>query len=240
MPYLYAVDRAEDVPALADATSVAKMRQEYAEHHLQSLNSEAKDYDRKNVWPQLLGTAYIQKIYSFEIYTTDEQDSRLISEYNGSANRGRFNLFTNNCADFSRRLLNFYFPGAVTRSITADLAITTPKQIAKSLSAYARHHEELEYREIIIQQIPGTIHRSHTPRGVIESHLKTKKYALPIAVLQPYFLVGIAATYLTMGRFNLANHAPGVLVMGQTKMLTSDRLEIAVKPVDADLLTLSP
>jgi hypothetical protein len=136
MPYLYAVDRAEDVPALADATSVAKMRQEYAEHHLQSLDSGAKDYDRKNVWPQLLGAAYIRKIYSFEIYTTDEQDSRLISEYNGSANRGRFNLFTNNCADFSRRLLNFYFPGAVTRSITADLAITTPKQIAKSLSAY--------------------------------------------------------------------------------------------------------
>ena len=182
----------------------------------------------------------MRKIYSFEISTTDEQDDRLISEYNGNANHGRFNLFTNNCADFSRALLNFYYPHSVTRSITADVAITTPKQIAKSLSAYARHHEELEYREMIIPQIPGTIHRSHTPRGVIESLLKTKKYALAIAVLQPYVLAGIAATYLTMGRFNLANRAPIVPVMGQTNMLTSDKAEVAIKQVDARSLTLRP
>ena len=66
MPYLYAVDRAEDVPVWADATSVAMMRQEYATHHLESFNSGVEDYDRKNAWPQLLGAAYMRKIYSFE------------------------------------------------------------------------------------------------------------------------------------------------------------------------------
>jgi hypothetical protein len=239
MPYLYAVDRPEDVPAEADMASVVKMRQEYAERHLQSLDSAVEDYDRKNVWPQLLGAAYIRKIYSFEISTTDEQDDRLVSELNDNNNRGHFNLFTNNCADFARRLLVFYYPGSVTRSITADVAITTPKQIAKSLASYSRLHKDLRLNEIIIPQIPGTIHRSHTPRGVVESLLKTMKYAFPIAVLQPYVLAGIAATYLTRGRFNLANNAPIVPVMDQAQVLTGD-VETNAKPVEITALEARP
>ncbi len=85
--------------------------------------------------------AYIRKIYSFKVATTEEQDDRLIDEYNNAVNRSHFNLFTNNCADFSRSVLNFYYPHAAHRSITADIAITTPKQIAKSLAMYARHHD---------------------------------------------------------------------------------------------------
>jgi hypothetical protein len=229
LPYLYAVERAEDVPESADAASVAEMRREYAEAHLQSLVRLTKGSDAKKVWPQLLGVAYIRKIYSFEISTSDEQDDRLIEEYNDKANESHFNLFTNNCADFSRQLLNFYYPHAAHRSITADVAITTPKQIAKSLAAYARRHDELELREIIIPQIPGSIARSHTPRGVVESLLKTKKYAVPILVLQPYFLAGIAVTYLANGRFELANHAPVVSVLEQEQMLASGRIDAPVK-----------
>src|SRR5437763_172531 len=133
LPYLYAVEQAEDVPQWAEAASVEELRKEYAESHLMSLVSATKGYDAKNVWPQLLGVAYIRKIYSFEIATTQEQDDLLIAEYNGRANRTHFNLFTSNCADFSRRLVDFYYPHAVGRSITADLGITTPKQIAKAL-----------------------------------------------------------------------------------------------------------
>src|SRR5260370_14366591 len=107
LPYLYAVEQAVDVPQWADAASVTEMRKTYADVHLTSLVSAIKGYDTKNVWPQLLGVAYIRKIYSFEIATTDEQDDRLVAEYNGRANQSRFNLFTNNYADFSRRLLNF-------------------------------------------------------------------------------------------------------------------------------------
>src|SRR5882757_9936832 len=102
------------------------MREAYADAHLTSLIAETKGYDTKNVWPQLLGVAYIRKIYSFEIATTDEQDDLLIAEYNGMSNQSHFNLFTNNCADFARSLLNFYYPRAARRSITADIAITTP------------------------------------------------------------------------------------------------------------------
>jgi len=236
LPYLYAVEQAADVPQWAEAASVTEMRKTYAEAHLTSLVSATKGYDTKNVWPQLLGVAYIRKIYSFEIATTDEQDDRLIAEYNGRANQSHFNLFTNNCADFSRRLLNFYYPHAVGRSITADIAITTPKQIAKSLVNYAHRNDELELSEVVIPQVPGTISRSHKPRGVVESLLKTKKYAVPIAVFHPYFLAGIAVTYLTNGRFDFAKNAPEIPVTDQEQALANGKSDAPFKAVDASSL----
>jgi hypothetical protein len=225
LPYLYAIENAEDVPEWAESATVERMRTQYAENHLTSLISATKGYDAKKVWPQLLGVAYIRKIYSFEIATTDEQDDLLISEYNDGANRSHFNLFTNNCADFSRRILNFYYPHAVARSITADIGITTPKQIAKALAHYAHRHDSLELNEIIIPQVPGDIPRSHAPRGVVESLLKTKKYVIPIAALNPYVLAGIAVTYLTNGRFELAKNAPIVPVLEQEQMLAGGKAE---------------
>jgi hypothetical protein len=233
LPYLYAVERTEDVPLWAEAHSVTQMRKAYAEAHLTSLVSATKGYDMKNVWPQLVGVAYIRKIYSFKIATTAEQDDRLIAEYNGRANQTHFNLFTNNCADFSRSLLNFYYPHAVGRSITADIAITTPKQIAKSLTTYAHRHDELEFSEVVIPQVPGTIPRSHTPRGVVESLLKTKKYAVPIAVFHPYFLAGIAVTYLTNGRFNFQKNALEIPVTDQEQTLVSGKLDAPVKALES-------
>jgi len=238
LPYLYAIEQSADVPQWAEPASVADMRKAYAEAHLTSLISATRGYDTKNVWPQLLGVAYIRKIYSFEIATTDEQDDLLIAEYNGRANQSHFNLFTNNCADFSRRLLNFYYPHAVGRSITADIAITTPKQIAKSLVTYAHRHDELELSEIVIPQVPGTIPRSHTPRGVVESLMKTKKYAVPIAVFHPYFLAGIAVTYLTNGRFEFAKNAPEIPVTDQEETLVSGKSDAPFKSLESSL-TLS-
>lgn len=233
LPYLYAVEQTADVPQWAEATSVAEMRKAYAEAHLASLVSATKGYDTKNVWPQLLGVAYIRKIYSFEIATTDEQDDLLIDEYNGKANLSHFNLFTNNCADFSRRLLNFLYPHAVGRNVIADIAITTPKQIAKSLVNYAHRHDELELSQVVIPQVPGTIPRSHTPRGVVESLLKTKKYAVPIAVFHPYVLAGIAVTYLTNGRFEFAKNAPEISVTDQEQTLLSGKADVTLKVLEA-------
>lgn len=233
LPYLYAVDSVEDVPVWADRSAVEAMREEYAEAHLAGLTSAAKEYDTKTVWPQLLGVAYIRKIYSFEVETSEEQDDHLLAEFNDRANRSHFNLFTNNCADFSRSVLNLYFPQSVRRSITADAGITTPKQVAKSLVNYAKHHESLELREFVIPQVPGNIPRSHRPRGVVESLLKTKKYVVPIAVFHPYVLVGLALTYVTRGRFDLAKDAPVIPVEDQAKTLVSS--EVAVDSGDNDL-----
>jgi hypothetical protein len=89
-----AVEKAEDVPGSVEAATVEIMRKEYAEAHLESLVSLTQEYDKKNVWPQLLGVAYIRKIYSFSIATTEEQDDLLIGEYNKRENHSHFNLFT--------------------------------------------------------------------------------------------------------------------------------------------------
>jgi hypothetical protein len=218
------VERAEDVPEWAEQTAIAAMREDYADTHLEALASAASKTDSESVWPQLLGVAYIRKIYSFEVVTTPEQDDRLIAEFNGRVNQSHFNLFTNNCADFSRVLLNFYYPGAVRRSITADAAITTPKQIAKTLVNYAHRHDQLELREFVIPQVRGTIPRSHMPRGVVEALLKTKKYLVPITVFHPYVMAGIALTYLTRGRFDLAKNAPVIPVTDQARTF------VAAKP----------
>jgi hypothetical protein len=228
------VEQIQDVPEWAEAAPVAELRKNYAEAHLRSLVSvtKEKEYDAKRVWPQLLGVAYIRKIYSFEIATTDEQDDRLIDEFNDRANEGHFNLFTNNCADFSMRLLNFYYPNAVHRSLIADVAITTPKQLAKALVVYAHRNDGLELSEIVIPQVPGTIARSHAPRGVVESLLKTKKYAVPIAVLNPYVLAGIAVTYLTNGRFEFAKNVPVIPVTDQEQALFAGKPEISLKGSD--------
>jgi hypothetical protein len=236
LPYLYAVEKPEDVPQWADKATVLKMREEYAEAHLESLVSITKDYDydTRRVWPMLVGVAYIRKIYSFEIATTDEQDNRIIEEYNDTENETHFNLFTNNCADFSRHLLNTLYPNSVGKSFTADVAITTPKQIAKSLSNYARHHDELELHEIIIPQVPGAIPRSHTNRGVIESLVRTKKYALVIGALNPYLLAGLAVDYLKNGRFRLENHAPVIPVADQEQALSVSKSDVPSKAFLAD------
>ena len=228
LPYLYAVEQVEDVPEWAESAPVAELRKTYAQVHLTSLISATKGYDTKNVWPQLLGVAYIRKIYSFEIATTAEEDDRLIAEFNGRSNQSHFNLFTNNCADFSKQLLNFYYPHAVHRSFTADIAISTPKQIAKSLVTYAHRNDGLELSEIVIPQVPGTIPRSHPPRGVVESLLKTKKYAVPIAVFHPYFLAGIAVTYLTNGRFEFAKNVPVIPVTDQEQALFIGKSDVSI------------
>ena len=79
----------------------------------------------------------------------------------------------------------------------------------------------------------GTIPRSHTPRGVVESLLKTKQYAVPIAVFHPYVLAGIAVTYLTNGRFEFAKDAPEIPVTDQEQTLVSGKADISLKALEA-------
>lgn len=224
MPYLYAVENADEVPLYADAATVALMQKKYGEAHLEGLSIKPDGTSSGNGFGQLLGVAYIRKIYAFEFPTEQDQDDRFIEAYNSGPNESHFNLFTNNCADFSKQLINFYYPGAVRRSFTADFAITTPKQIAKTLVHYSHRHERLTISQFVISQVPGTLPRSHRPRGVMESLVLTKKYAIPIGVFHPYFLVGMAATYLTTGRFNVAPHAPVVAVDDLTATMVTGKV----------------
>ncbi len=201
IPYLYAVESPEQVPLFANAEMVASLRDSYRRSYLRQV---APDADQGAMpdgdWTQLVGAAYDRKIYSFEIETTQAQDDRLIVKLNSAKNRSRFNLFLNNCADFSRGIMNTYYPHATHRSLFADQGITTPKQIAKSLVSYSKHHPDLQFSCFVISQVPGTLPRSGAVRGVFEAFLKSKKYLLPVAALHPLIASGMAVAYLTMSR----------------------------------------
>ena len=88
------------------------------------------------------------------------------------------------------------------RNFIADVGITTPKQVAKSLVKYSRRHSDVEFSAFVIPQVPGSIHRSHGVDGVAESLVKSKKYVVPLATLHPFFAGGAVVLYLGQGRFN--------------------------------------
>src|ERR1019366_5907037 len=182
VPYLYAVDRVEDVPASVDEQQVRALRDQYRHAQLRDVVPDAAAGGTPDgTWTELIGASYDRQIYVFGFETTPAQDDKLIAALNSASNRTHFNLFFHNCADFSRKLINFYRPGAVRRSLTADLGITTPKQLAKSLVKYGKHHENLDLTTAVIAQVPGSVERSHRPHGVVESLLKSRKYAIPLA-----------------------------------------------------------
>lgn len=210
IPYLYSVESPAQVPQYVNPEVVAALRDAYRRAHLEKVAPDAAHGQTPDGdWTQLVGASYDRKIYSFEIETTEEQDARLIAKLNSAKNRTHFNLFLYNCADFSRGVLNTYYPHAVHRSWFADQGITTPKQLAKSLVSYSKRHADLKFSCFIIAQVPGTAPRSGPVRSVFEAFLK-KKYVLPVAALHPIVAGGMAVAYVTMECFdtrrNYASH----------------------------------
>ncbi|HEX4424310.1 MAG TPA: hypothetical protein VH079_02855 [Terriglobales bacterium] len=208
IPYLYAVEKADDVPLFANPKLVGFLRNQYRRKHLETVAPDAPDGETPTGnWYELVGTSYDRTVYSYEIETSPEQDNALIRKLNSLPNESHFKTVNRNCADFARGIINFYYPKAVRRSIIADAGMTTPKQIAKSLVKFNTRHPELESSAFVIPQVPGTMSRSTKVRGVAESLLKTKKYVIPLAILQPYVAGGIALAYVSNGRFDPSHNA---------------------------------
>jgi hypothetical protein len=206
IPYLYAVDRVEDVPLFANAKMVFALRDEYRRQHLEAVAPDGVNGEApKGTWYELVGASYDRAIYGFEIATTPEQDDALIEKLNSSPNHSHFHLVSNNCADFAKQILNFYYPESVRRSFVADVGITTPKQLAKMLTKFNKKHEELGLSRYVIAQVPGSMPRSSTPHGVVESFLSSKKYIVPTAVVSPIFAGCVFAVYVATG----GSHNPG-------------------------------
>lgn len=242
VPYLYAVEDPADIPKFADAKTVAALRDEYRRAHLSMLApDDSQGLTPGGEWIQLIGSSYDRKIYGFEIETSPSQDDRFIRTFNARSNRSHFNLFFHNCADFARAVLDFYYPGAVHRAIIADAGITTPKQLAKTLLAFSRQHESLEFTPFVIPQAAGSVPRSSHVDGVLEALVKSKKYVVPLAILHPVFAGTLAAAYLSRGRFDPgrdvevfdAAHGvwpPSLLGPGQSDVRSPDEDDRTGKP----------
>lgn len=211
VPYLYSVENAFEVPAHVDRDTVHRMRNLYRETHLTSLG---QDVPRGNFlhggWTELVGVAYERRIYAYRFETTEEQDDAFIAKMNAAANRSHFQLLFNNCADFARVALNFYFPGTFRRSIFPDAGMTTPKQIAFKLMRYARKHPETQLTVFEIPQIPGYRRMSRSNKNIAES-LVTTGYAIPLVAVNPYLAGGLFVDYLVRGRYHLIPKHPQVL-----------------------------
>ena len=130
-------------------------------------------------WYELVGSSYDRTIYGFEIETTPEQDEALIRKLNSSPNKSHFHLVSNNCADFAKDIINFYYPRSLHRSVVADVGMTTPKQLAKMLTKYSGRHPELQFSRLVIAQVPGGMPRSTAVHGVVESFLRSRNTLCP-------------------------------------------------------------
>jgi hypothetical protein len=209
VPYLYAVDDLEDVPVSADDAMVDDLRNGYRMRHLKDLIPDGPNGKIPGGnWVQLVGASYNRKIYGIEIESSEAQDDHLIAELNQRRNHSHFNLVLNNCADFSKKILDhYYYPHSVRRSFIADAGITTPKQLASSLVKYSKHHPHVVETAYYIPQVPGGEPRSHALRGVCEAFIKSKKYIVPFAVLHPFGAAGMVAAYISTDRFNVKHYA---------------------------------
>jgi hypothetical protein len=203
IPYLYAVEEPEAVPLLVDAKTVAFLRDQYRRRYLRPIAPDATNGAIPNgPWVQLVGSAYDRTLYGFSIETTEEQDDALIRELNAAPNIGRFHLVTRNCSDFVRAVISFYYPKAIHRAVIGDLGVTTPKQVAKSLVKYGKHHPEVRLSSFVIPQVPGSVPRSRSIHGVLESAVRAKKYMLPLMLLHPIATGTVAVPLLAMTRFD--------------------------------------
>lgn len=210
IPYLYAVERPEDVPLFADAKMEAFLRDRYRRKYLEEIAPDTKDGQTPGGnWYELVGSAYDRTIYGFQIATTAEQDEALIRKLNALPNKSHFRTVSSNCADFAKGIINFYYPKSLHRSVVADVGITTPKQLAKTLTKFSARHPEIEFSRFVISQVPGSLPRSAPVHGVVESFFKSKKYIVPSAVVSPIFAACVAAVYVGTGagRFDPARNA---------------------------------
>ena len=252
IPYLYAVEDATDIPATVDKAQVATLRDAYRREHLEALAPDSKKgMSPRGEWIQLVGSSYDRTIHGFQVTSTLEQDERFIAVFNDRRNVGHFNLLFHNCADFSRQVIGIYLPHVIRRSFIADLGLTTPKQVARSLVKYGKAHPEFEMTAFVIPQVPGTVKRSHAVRGIAESLVKSKKYLLPMVIMGPALTGGVVIAYLSDGRMTLPKDtavfdvddavikAGPAAPVGQTGAGDSSGTRVAVPTVSSQVLSES-
>jgi hypothetical protein len=241
IPYLYAVEKPQDVPLFADAKMVTFFRDRYRREHLEEVAPDLADGSTPGGnWYELVGTSYDRTVYGFEIETSAKQDAALIRKYNAAPNHSHFRTVSRNCADFTKDLFNFYYPKALHRSVIADVGITTPKQMAKGMVKFSTRHPELQFSRLIIPQVPGSVPRSTAVHGVVESFFKSKKYIVPSAVVSPIFAGCVVAVYVGSGagRFEPARDALVFTPIGEPELPLQHADRIAYRKELENLLAL--
>lgn len=201
--YLYGVEDARNRPLLGSAEIKKGLEERYREKYLANdCNTKFCRTSNDAEWRYMVGATLLRGVYIFTLQTTVQQDLDFIERFNAEPNVNHFNGVMRNCADFTMRIINSYFPHATKREYINDFGMTSPKAVARSFTHYGRRHPELRLRILRFPQVPGTIKRSTEVRSGTEQLYHSKKLLVPMAVLVPHEVPLVAASYLLTGRFN--------------------------------------
>jgi hypothetical protein len=206
IPYLYSVRTAAEIPETIDREDEGRLRESYRQRYLRTVAPDQTDGRApQGNWYELVGSAFDRTIYGFRVDTTAEQDARLIAAFNDKKNVQKYRGFDRNCADFARTTMNLLYPHLVRRNYVADLGMTSPKSVARSLSHRASKHPEMGFEVFVIPQVSGSLPRSHSPQNLAEGILK--RYCVPLVIVSPVSLGVAFAAYVGQGRFSMPKDA---------------------------------
>ena len=232
VPYLYAVDSAAEIPETMDRVQEAALRDAYRRRELEDLAPDLPDGRAPDGnWYELIGSAYDRTIYGFSVHTTPEQDARVIALFNDRRNVERYNGAFRNCADFARVTINRLYPHAIRRNFVADFGFTTPKQVARGLTRYAKRHPQMGLHVFVVPQVKGSLPRSHPVQGITEGLIK--RYGVPLIVLSPVATAVVFVAYMGHGRFDIPENAPVLDLRQQTALAERAAREARQQPLDS-------
>ena len=201
--YLYGVEDPQFRPLFGSYAVKNLLEERYRTKYLRGYcDAPPCSTSNKAEWREMVAATLIRGMYVFVIDTTAEQDKELIAQFNAAPNKNHFNGITRNCADFTKHVINTYFPHAASANYLNDFGMTSPKAIARSFVRYGAKNPELNLRVMHFAQVPGTIKRSSDVRSGTEQLYRSKKFLIPMLIFADYGVPVVAGSYLLTGRFN--------------------------------------
>ena len=204
--FMYGVADANQRPLIATEKIKNALENDYRKKFLAEYCSGPCETNVKANWRSTIGATFNRSIYIFIVRTTTEQDLEFIRTMNSLPNENHFNMFRRNCADFTKQVVNEYFPHSARANVVNDFGMTSPKAVARSFAQFAHKRPDLEFRVLHFAQLPGTYKRSDKNRLGTELTFHSKLYLAPLVTLGilsihetlPVFI----STYMLTGRFN--------------------------------------
>jgi len=201
--YVYGVQDTRYRPVFGSPKIKKLLEERYREQALSEYCSgESCMTSDKAEWREMVGAGMSRSMYIFVVETTVEQDLDLIAQFNALPNENHFNGVTRNCADFTKDIINTYFPHSAHRDPLNDFGMTSPKAVARTFTQYALNHPESHFRVLHFSQLPGTIKRSSEARSGTEQLYHSKKLLIPMVIFAADAVPVAAAAYVLTGRFN--------------------------------------
>jgi hypothetical protein len=155
-------------------------------------------------WRDIVGVTAVRDVFIFAVQTTPAQDQAAVDWLNSEPNVNHYNGITNNCAVFTRSLINLIFPHSVHRDFPNDLGMMAPKAAARSFTRWALKRPELGFYSAHFAQQPGDLPRSGLAQSGTETGIHMKKYLIAAALIGDHEVAGsFFVAYFLTGRFGL-------------------------------------